>query len=168
MRHNKKHKTGYAFKSKPWLCPDFDCRFHYPKPLVLETKVGENLNIDMERQHHWTNGYNPIFTACLRSNTDIQPLWGADQKGMAMVFYMTNYSTKQQRSLQKMFGIIKATVDNFQKQQKRELTNGCERSDPRSKLWQRTEWQEETARHDRQATSPTTQLCARRKMNNAA
>jgi len=89
-------RRGQYVSSRPWLDdPDFVFRFGYAHGPHPKSDVHASGEIRLCRRHHWTNGYNPIVSACLRCNTDVKPLWSTDRKGLAMVHYMCNYSDSE-------------------------------------------------------------------------
>lgn len=93
-----------------WKKPGFKCRYKYGKCIVHKSTVTKAGCIQLERQHHWTNSYNPLLSACLRSNHDIQATWGTDLQAQGATIYMTNYATKQQRHLQNLLPLLETAV----------------------------------------------------------
>jgi len=74
--------------------PVRDCRFHFPRILRDSTGLDADGDIQIERHHHWTNAFGPIFTYCLRCNTDTRTLWGNSSDSLAATFYVTHYISK--------------------------------------------------------------------------
>ena len=75
--------------------PSQFCRFLFPRPLVPESMVTEEGYIRMERNHQFVNKYNPVISSAVRCNHDVN-FTPSSPKGLAAVYYITNYVTKTQ------------------------------------------------------------------------
>ncbi|KAJ3552042.1 hypothetical protein NPX13_g11212 [Xylaria arbuscula] len=69
------------------------CRFKAPWKIVKETGFTEDGLLNIRRNHPLVNRYNKAMAIGLRHNHDISMLL-TRTKGLAMVFYITNYATK--------------------------------------------------------------------------
>ncbi|KAF6517643.1 hypothetical protein HZS61_003204 [Fusarium oxysporum f. sp. conglutinans] len=69
------------------------CRFKAPWKLVENTGFTEDGLLSMRRNHALVNRYNKAMAVGLRHNHDLSMIL-TKTKGLAMVFYITNYATK--------------------------------------------------------------------------
>ncbi|KAI8649770.1 ATP-dependent DNA helicase [Fusarium keratoplasticum] len=69
------------------------CRFKAPWKIVEETGFSEEGLLKIRRNHPLVNRYNKAMAIGLRHNHDISMIL-TRTKGLAMVFYITNYATK--------------------------------------------------------------------------
>lgn len=76
------------------------CRFKAPWKLVEKTGFTEDGVLQIRRQHSMVNRYNKAMAVGLRHNHDISFI-GTQRKTMALVYYLTNYTTKVEESASK-------------------------------------------------------------------
>ncbi|KAJ3572625.1 hypothetical protein NPX13_g4988 [Xylaria arbuscula] len=69
------------------------CRFKAPWKIVEQTGFTEDGLLEIHRNHPLVNRYNKAMAVGLRHNHDISLIL-TKTKGLAMVFYITNYATK--------------------------------------------------------------------------
>ncbi|KAG6996878.1 ATP-dependent DNA helicase pfh1 [Fusarium oxysporum f. sp. conglutinans] len=69
------------------------CRFKAPWKIVEQTGFSEEGLLKIRRNHPLVNRYNKAMAVGLRHNHDISMIL-TRTKGLAMVFYITNYATK--------------------------------------------------------------------------
>ena len=69
------------------------CRFKAPWKIVKETIVKEDGLVSIRRNHPLVNRYNKAMAVGLRHNHDVSMIL-TRTKGLAMVYYITNYATK--------------------------------------------------------------------------
>ncbi|PVH90212.1 hypothetical protein DM02DRAFT_683692 [Periconia macrospinosa] len=69
------------------------CRFKAPWKIVEETGFTREGLLNIRRNHSLVNRYNKAMAVGLRHNHDISMIL-TKAKGLAMVFYITNYATK--------------------------------------------------------------------------
>jgi hypothetical protein len=69
------------------------CRFKAPWKIVDETGFTKDGLLNIRRNHSLVNRYNKAMAVGLRHNHDISMIL-TRTKGLAMVFYITNYATK--------------------------------------------------------------------------
>jgi hypothetical protein len=69
------------------------CRFRAPWKIVEETAFSEDGLLETRRNHPLVNRYNKAMAVGLRHNHDMSMIL-TRTKGLAMVFYITNYATK--------------------------------------------------------------------------
>ena len=69
--------------------------------------------IALRRMSHWVNGFNPWFLVALRCNHDVKHLWGNCVDQLAALFYITNYMTKQSKTLLNIFAVVEAAVEQY-------------------------------------------------------
>ena len=70
------------------------CRFRALWKIVDKTFFTEEGLLEVKRNHHMVNRYNKCMAIALRHNHDISMILTRKQ-GLALVFYGTNYATKQ-------------------------------------------------------------------------
>lgn len=70
-----------------------DSRLKAPWKIVAETGFAEDDMLNIRRNHPLVNRYNKVMAVGLRHNHDISMIL-TRTKGLAMVFYITNYATK--------------------------------------------------------------------------
>jgi hypothetical protein len=83
------------------------CRFGMPRELVSQSQVDEFGVIHLVRNHPWVTPWNPAIAYCIRSNQDISWI-PTRSKCLALVYYLTNYATKDDVSPHQM--ILKAAL----------------------------------------------------------
>ena len=83
------------------------CRFGMPRGLVSQSQVDEFGVIHLVRNHPWVTPWNPAIAYCIRSNQDISWI-PTRSKCLALVYYLTNYATKDDVSPHQM--ILKAAL----------------------------------------------------------
>jgi hypothetical protein len=69
------------------------CRFKAPWKIVDETRFTEEGLLQIRRNHPLVNRYNKSLAVGLRHNHDVSMIL-TKTKGLAMVYYITNYATK--------------------------------------------------------------------------
>uniref|UniRef100_A0A8H7NHJ9 Helitron helicase-like domain-containing protein n=1 Tax=Bionectria ochroleuca TaxID=29856 RepID=A0A8H7NHJ9_BIOOC len=69
------------------------CRFKAPWKIVDATGLGDDNLLTIRRNHPLVNRYNKAMAVGLRYNHDVSMIL-TRTKGLAMVFYITNYATK--------------------------------------------------------------------------
>ncbi|KAM4062608.1 PIF1-like helicase [Hirsutella rhossiliensis] len=69
------------------------CRFKAPWKIVEETGFTEDGLLQIQRNHPLVNRYNKSLAVGLRHNHDVSMIL-TKTKGLAMVYYITNYATK--------------------------------------------------------------------------
>ncbi|KAJ5215299.1 uncharacterized protein N7498_001706 [Penicillium cinerascens] len=92
-----KHFATY-FKNRPIDWSKKICRFGMPREIVPSSKIDDLRVTHLARNHPWINLWNPAIASCLRSNHDISWL-PTVSKSLALVYYITNYATKDDVSL---------------------------------------------------------------------
>jgi hypothetical protein len=80
------------------------CRFKAPWKIVEETGFVEDSLLRIRRNHALVNRYNKAMAVGLRHNHDISLIL-TRTKGLAMVFYITNYATKLDTPMWKRIAI---------------------------------------------------------------
>ncbi|KAJ6125807.1 hypothetical protein N7471_010300 [Penicillium samsonianum] len=90
--HSKRH-FATCFKYRPTDRSKSTCRFGMPREIVLSSKIDDLGVIHLARNHPWINPWNPTIASCLRSNHDISWI-PTVSKSLALVYYITNYATK--------------------------------------------------------------------------
>ena len=83
------------------------CRFNMPRKLVPTSYVDKYGVIHIARHNEWVVPWNPAITTCLRSNHDISSV-PTVSKSLALLYYLTNYSTKDDISPQQI--LLKAAL----------------------------------------------------------
>ena len=91
-----------------------DCRFNFPRELVPQSMIKDD-QIHLKRSNPNINNFNPIVMTSMRCNHDVKFIpSGKDSK--ALVFYITEYTTKSQLSIHHMLSLIatsKRSVDVY-------------------------------------------------------
>jgi hypothetical protein len=90
--HSKNH-FATCFKRRANIRTRGSCRFGMPRELVASPKIDELGVIHLARNHPWINPWNPAIASCLRSNHDISWI-PTVSKSLALIYYITNYATK--------------------------------------------------------------------------
>jgi hypothetical protein len=90
--HSKSH-FATCFKHRPNDRTRDSCRFGMPRELVPSSKIDDVGVIHLARNHPWINPWNPAIASCLRSNHDISWI-PTVSKSLALIYYITNYATK--------------------------------------------------------------------------
>ncbi|KAM4064307.1 ATP-dependent DNA helicase PIF1 [Hirsutella rhossiliensis] len=73
--------------------PALTCRFKAPWKIVEQTGFTEDGLLQIRRNHPLVNRYNKSLAVGLRHNHDVSMIL-TKTKGLAMVYYITNYATK--------------------------------------------------------------------------
>ena len=101
--HSSKHNaTCFKYRSK-----GNTCRFGMPRELVPQSYIDELGVIHLARNNSWVNPWNRAIATCLRSNHDISWI-PTVTKSLALIYYLTNYATKDDVSPYQM--LIKAAL----------------------------------------------------------
>jgi hypothetical protein len=90
--HSKSH-FATCFKYRPTDRSKPTCRFGMPRDIVSSSIIDDLGVIHLARNHPWVNPWNPAIASCLRSNHDISWI-PTVSKSLALVYYTTNYATK--------------------------------------------------------------------------
>ncbi|KAJ5343447.1 uncharacterized protein N7506_003271 [Penicillium brevicompactum] len=90
--HSKSH-FATCFKYRPTDRSKSTCRFGMPREILPSSKIDDLGVIHLARNHPWINPWNPSIASCLRSNHDISWI-PTVSKSLALVYYITNYATK--------------------------------------------------------------------------
>jgi hypothetical protein len=72
-----------------------------PRKIVPFSKIDDLGVIHLARNHPWISPWNPSIASCLRLNHDISWI-PTVSKLLALVYYITNYATKDDVSLWQM------------------------------------------------------------------
>ena len=83
------------------------CRFGMPRELVPQSRADEFGVIHLARDHPWVTPWNPAIAYCIRSNQDISWI-PTRSKCLALLYYLTNYATKDDVSPHQM--VLKAAL----------------------------------------------------------
>jgi hypothetical protein len=89
------------------------CRFGMPRDLAPHSRVDEFGVIHLVRNHGWVNPWNPAIASCIRSNHDISWI-PTVTKCLALMYYQTNYATKDDVSPHQMLlktALLKESVE---------------------------------------------------------
>jgi len=89
------------------------CRFGMPRELRPNSEVDELGVIHLARNHGWVNPWNPTIASCIRSNQDISWI-PTVVKALSVIFYITNYATKDDVSPYQMLvkaALLKQSID---------------------------------------------------------
>ena len=104
--HSSKHNAT-CFKYH-WRGQGKDtCRFGMPRELVPHSHVDEFGVIHLARNNGWVTPWNPAIASCIRSNHDISWI-PTVTKCLALLYYQTNYATKDDVSPYQM--VLKAAL----------------------------------------------------------
>ena len=104
--HSSKHNAT-CFKYGKNNKGEKVCRFGMPRDLVDSSKIDELGTIQLARNHGWVNPWNHAIASCIRSNHDIS--WVPTvTKSLSLIYYLTNYATKDDISPQQM--LLKAAL----------------------------------------------------------
>jgi hypothetical protein len=104
--HSSNH-TATCFKYRQRGPGKDACRFGMPRDLRPHSEVDDLGVIHLSRNHGWVNPWNPAITSCIRSNHDISWI-PTVTKCLCLVYYLTNYATKDDVSPYQM--LIKAAL----------------------------------------------------------
>jgi hypothetical protein len=77
------------------------CRFYFPRPNVEASHIHGLGVVHLRRDDEWVNPYNPWIAATINSNHDLSVL-ATRAKTLALLYYMTNYTTKDEASTYQM------------------------------------------------------------------
>ncbi|KAF3922513.1 hypothetical protein ABW20_dc0100162 [Dactylellina cionopaga] len=88
------------------------CRFSYPRDAVAESHVDSDGVVHLKRSERDknVNAWNPPTAVALRCNHDVSYL-ATKLKAHAMIYYITNYATKQQKPFYHSYAITAALMD---------------------------------------------------------
>jgi transcriptional regulator of met regulon len=84
------------------------------REIIEASKIDENGVIHLARNHAWVNPWNPAIASCIRSNHDISWI-PTVSKSLALVYYITNYATKDDVSPLQMVtkaALLKQAIDH--------------------------------------------------------
>ena len=95
--HSKSHNST-CFKNKT---RKRECRFGFPRPTVEKSIIDELGVAHLRRDNEWVTPYNPCIAAAIGSNQDLS-FMGTKAKALALVYYITNYATKDEASTYQM------------------------------------------------------------------
>jgi hypothetical protein len=104
--HSSNH-TATCFKYRQRGKGKDACRFGMPRNLRPHSEVDELGVIHLARNHGWVNPWNPAIASCIRSNHDISWI-PTVTKCLALIYYLTNYATKDDVSPYQM--LVKAAL----------------------------------------------------------
>ena len=96
--HSKSHNsTCFKYSKKGTR----QCRFNFPRP-THEASHFDDLGVaHLRRNNEWINPYNTCISAAIGSNHDLSFL-STRAKSLALLYYITNYSTKDEASTYQM------------------------------------------------------------------
>jgi hypothetical protein len=86
------------------------CRFNAPWPRVERTTFTEEAGLQIRRNHTMVNRWNQAMAVGLRHNHDIAFV-GTKARGLAIVYYLTNYATKVEDPVWKRAAAAKDLVE---------------------------------------------------------
>lgn len=86
------------------------CRFGAPWKLVDKTSLREDGVLQIQRSHNLVNRWNKAMAVGLRHNHDISFI-ATICKGLALVFYLTNYATKVEDPVWKRAAAAKEVLE---------------------------------------------------------
>jgi hypothetical protein len=78
-----------------------------PRELRPNSEADELGVIHLARNNGWVNSWNPVITACVRSNQDISWI-PTVVKALCLIYYITNYATQDDISPYQM--LVKAAL----------------------------------------------------------
>ncbi|CAF4491287.1 unnamed protein product, partial [Rotaria sp. Silwood2] len=94
------------------------CRMRVPRMLVKTSNIDPSADqITMRRSHPWVNNFNEWIISAGRSNMDIKFIWTGDDV-QALVYYITDYVTKNQVWLSTIIGTPNLQASLQQKSRK--------------------------------------------------
>ena len=103
--HSPNHNaTCFKYKQKG---QEDTCRFGMPRELVPESYADEYGVIRLARNNGWVNPWNRAIASCIRSNHDVSWI-PTVTRSLAIMYYLTNYATKDDVSPQQM--VVKAAL----------------------------------------------------------
>jgi hypothetical protein len=111
--HAKNH-TATCFKYGRRHFGKTSCRFGMPRDIVAASHIDANGVIQLTRNHAWVNPWNPTIASCIRSNHDISWI-PTVSKSLALVYYITNYATKDDVSPLQMLtkaALLRQAIDH--------------------------------------------------------
>ena len=106
QRHSKNHMAT-CFKYRRRGTGKNACRFGMPRDLAPSSTVDEFGIVHQRRNDAWINPWNPAIASCIRSNHDISWI-PTVSKSLSLVYYITNYATKDDISPEQM--LLKAAL----------------------------------------------------------
>src|SRR6267378_1932906 len=112
QRHSKNH-TATCFKYRRRGSGKKACRFGMPRDLHPTSTIDEFGIIHLARNDAWINPWNPAIATCIRSNQDISWI-PTMSKSLALVYYITNYATKDDVSPEQILAkaaLLKQSID---------------------------------------------------------
>ena len=89
------------------------CRFGMPRELLSTSKIDTLGVIHLARNHPWINPWNPAIASYIRSNHDLSWI-PTIAKSLSLVYYLTNYATKDDLSPQQILikaALLKRTIE---------------------------------------------------------
>src|SRR2546423_1553450 len=104
--HSSNH-TATCFKYRQRGHGKSACRFGMPRDLRTHSEVDELGVIHLTRNNGWVNPWNPAIASCIRSNHDVSWI-PTTTKCLALIYYLTNYATKDDVSPHQM--LVKAAL----------------------------------------------------------
>ena len=112
QRHSQSH-TATCFKYRRRGSGKDACRFGMPRELVPSSTVDEFGIVHLARNDGWITPWNPAIATCMRSNQDISWI-PTVSKSLALVYYITNYATKDDVSPEQVLAkaaLLKQSID---------------------------------------------------------
>ena len=112
QRHSKNH-TATCFKYRRRGSGKEACRFNMPRELVASSTVDESGIVHLARNDAWVNPWNPAIASCIRSNQDVSWI-PTVSKSLALVYYITNYATKDDVSPEQLLAkaaLLKQSIE---------------------------------------------------------
>jgi hypothetical protein len=102
---NQLHKTTHTMSCRKYGTKE--CRFGFPKELHDETSVDEKGEYKLKRNHQYLNTFNPVILVGRKINHDIRFISRVESDDtLALLFYLTNYTTKADVSKEYLMKII--------------------------------------------------------------
>jgi hypothetical protein len=96
--HSKNHNsTCFKYNKKGTQ----ECRFYFPRPKIDASYIDDLGIAHLQRDNEWVNPYNPCIAAAIGFNQDLSFLT-TRAKALALLYYMTNYATKDEASTYQM------------------------------------------------------------------
>jgi hypothetical protein len=100
-----------------------ECRFNFPRPLVEETFWDSaTSSVIGKRNEEWINCFNAVLMYLFRCNHDIQWL-STSNDSMALVYYITDYATKNQLKSYEVLNLIAAALEKTRAVYNGDLSN---------------------------------------------
>jgi Helitron helicase-like domain at N-terminus/PIF1-like helicase len=108
--HSRNHNsTCFKYSKKGTRA----CRFQFPRPKVDHTQIDELGVAHLRRNNEWVAPFNPCIASAIGSNMDLSFL-STRAKALSLMFYITNYSTKDENSTYQMVmaaSVIKESLE---------------------------------------------------------